>query len=82
MKCDCPPALCYSPADCPRPIGKQVHTPDEGQTVYLGPDRDHPMRVVRVEDGIVWMVPLDTAVRSTHQGNVYNAAGEREWRVW
>ncbi len=51
----------------------------EGQVVYLDKEATMPMKVVRVEDTTIWMVPVYIPVRSTHKGNVYNADGVTEW---
>jgi hypothetical protein len=53
--------------------------PHRGQIVYLDRDRKHPHVVVHVEGTYVTSVPLNTRIHGTHQGNLHNAAGEREW---
>lgn len=55
--------------------------PNPGEIVYLGPNQENPHVVMRVQGTYVTSVPLDTAFHGTHQGNLYNASSDQEWRV-
>jgi hypothetical protein len=55
--------------------------PHVGEELYLDKEGTRAVQVVRVEGTSVWVVPLSTTVRGTHQGNLYDADGNRPYRV-
>lgn len=53
--------------------------PDLGELMYLAPNMQKPVKVVRVNEHMTVTVPADTEIKYTHKGNLYNAQGERPY---
>lgn len=64
----------------PKQWPKPPVSPRLGTIVYLDKAGTMPYLVVNRVGTTLWLCP-ERDTLSTHQGNVYNANGEQEWRV-